>query len=160
MESRGDALIARPNSGCERGEAGNGAVSGRGGEEEEEGGEKRKEREIRRAIKILHSIPYIHNIYVFRLYPLHRSNINNILLFHSYRFKYISIFVSRINKRGDGGGKRDEGSGMRVGVGLVVSPALHIFSRPCSSYSLALRYIPLRLSSSFKTIFFVNVITV
>jgi len=108
MESRGDALIARPNSGCERGEAGNGAVSGRGGRRRRKEGkkEKRERSDVRqRAIKILHSIPYIHNIYVFRLYPLHRSNINNILLFHSYRFKYISIFVSRINKRGDGGGE-------------------------------------------------------
>lgn len=44
---------------------------------------------------------------------------------------------------------------MRVGQGAAVLP--HTFPRPCASLvvlSLALRYIPLRLSSSFKTIFF------
>jgi len=54
-------------------------------------GESERKRNKTCTIKILHSIPYIHNIHVFRLYPLHRSNINNIFLFHSYRFKYIFI---------------------------------------------------------------------
>lgn len=54
------------------------------------------------------SIPYIHNIHVFRLYPLHRSNINNIFftfIFHSLIDLNISLFVCRINKCGEGGGE-------------------------------------------------------
>jgi len=109
----------------------------RGGREWVVSGVKKKKREIdyvRRTIKILHSIPYIHNIYVFRLYPLHRSNINNILLFHSYRFKYIFILVSRINKRGRRGGgagtKDGDGAGLVTCLTYILEAVLVVLSCP------------------------------
>lgn len=114
-------------------------------------------------IKILRSIPYIHNIHVFRLYPLHRSNINNIFFYSILIDLNISLFVC-INKlrEGGSGGRREVEGGIRwvwvacrgcLNACLTLKAVLVVLSP-------ALRYIPLRLSSSFKTIFFVNVITV
>jgi len=91
----------------------------------------------------------------------HYTVVTSTIFFYSILIDLnISLFVC-INKVWMGG--RKESRGNKVGVWVACRGCLNAcltLKAVLVVLSLALRYIPLRLSSSFKTIFFVNVITV